>query len=737
MVATVGGLAINFSTNVATFERDMGKASKAVRSTSARSNVALASMQKNFRSLSRDVKRTVASMVSLRGAFAAIVGGSALRAVITNFADFEKTMSEVKAVTSATQGQMMSMSTAARELGATTQFSAAQAAAGMAFLGRAGFDTNEILQTIRPSLDLAAASNIDLARSADIVSNVMQSFNARASESQRYVDVLANVTRNANTDMEQLAEAMKMVAPVAANMDISVEETAAAIGALSDAGLQATVAGTGLRRVLSELANPSEELKSMMQGMSIEADGFTAVMAKLAQQNITAGEALTLFGERGGPAFLVLQDGILKVAELTEKLQHSKGAAEEMARASQDNLTGAFKDLKSAASELAITIGQGVLGRGLRDLVEGMTHVIRVVGLAANAKMTFVEASGLLENATVAATKGIIIAWEGVSQAILSAAEISVRGVDFAARQLRRFANAIPGITISDDTGLDGMIKDLQMRRLNSVQRIAQYSGFDVTPIEDMRRKVEDLNKAVEGTGTAGRSASPAVQSLMDSMARAGNTSNATSRSLDKVTRSLNTYKDASSATRASVVSDLMSSAQAFTDWKSAAISAIQDVLRSLIQLSSGGSATGGLGGMLAPALMGFASQGSILSGVSNFSSRSSFQLATAAGSGAFGPGFATGGSFMVGGPAGRDKTPVSFMASRGEKVSIETSSQQRQSSSGGGNTYVIDARGADQGAVTRIEKALKELAGPGVVERRAMSAIRDRNRRDPSFMRP
>ena len=142
----------------------------------------------------RNVGNTLTTSVTLP-----IVGAGA--AIITTAARFEKSMNKVRALTGATGKDFISLRELAKKLGATTKFSASQAADAMSFLGMAGFSTNEILQATPDLLNLAASSNIELARAADIASNIMGAFNIKASETGRVADVLAAVTASSRVSV--------------------------------------------------------------------------------------------------------------------------------------------------------------------------------------------------------------------------------------------------------------------------------------------------------------------------------------------------------------------------------------------------------------------------------------------------------------------------------------------------------------------------------------------------------
>lgn len=294
-------------------------------------------------------------------------GMAQLRSSVNVFSEFESSMAAVQAVTSATTTDMAAMTAVSRELGETTRFSASEAAAGMEFLGRAGFQTSQIVGAMPSVLNLAAAAKLDLGRAADITSNIMSAFGVSASEASRISDALAASAANANTDVGQMGEAMKFVGPVASALGISMEDAAAAVGVLSNAGLQASVAGTGLRRVLSELASPGkkaidtlDKLGVSMSDVDPQTRSLTQIIRRLSDANLGAADAFEIFGDRGAPAILALTSQAADLERLTDKVNNSAGAARNMADVMEDNLSGEARRLRSVIESVRIEVGEAL-----------------------------------------------------------------------------------------------------------------------------------------------------------------------------------------------------------------------------------------------------------------------------------------------------------------------------------------------------------------------------------------
>jgi len=184
-----------------------------------------------------------------------------------------------------------------------------------------------------------------LGNAADISSNIMSAFGIAATDAASVADVLAAASSRSNTDVEQLGTAMSFVGPVASALEIEMSDAAAAIGVLSDAGIQGSSAGTGLRRVLSSLANPTGEAKTALEGLGLELErlnpqtnDITEIVQRLSNAGLSAADALTIFGDRGGPAILALTSQTGRLRELTGALTDVEGESARMADTMRDNL---------------------------------------------------------------------------------------------------------------------------------------------------------------------------------------------------------------------------------------------------------------------------------------------------------------------------------------------------------------------------------------------------------------
>ncbi len=331
--------------------------------------------------------RTAQGGVSLlRSALGALGGALILRSTIRILADFSQSMSTIKAITGETGRSFDALRNRAKKLGIETRFSATQAAEGMVFLARTGFDANEVLQTIKGTLNLAQVGLIDVARAADIASNVLKGFRLEAVQMERIIDILAKTSSSSNTNIEQLGDAMSFAAPAAAALGISAETTAAAIGVLSDAGIQGTRAGSGLRtsfiKLLAGAGAAKKSLKAVslfLNDVNIESRGLIPVLETLRVANIGLTQATELVGVRQANNLLILIDSLPRLKELARLNLEAAGTAEEMATIMDDNLNGALLRVKSAFEGVILSLGDEGGTSGLRKILENIATVLRIV----------------------------------------------------------------------------------------------------------------------------------------------------------------------------------------------------------------------------------------------------------------------------------------------------------------------------------------------------------------------
>lgn len=481
--------------------------------------------------VTRSSRLLTTALGGLRTAAGSVVGQLSLmataalsfRAIGTTLSGFEKSMASVQAVTKATTADMAAMRDMAKDLGATTEFTASQAAEGLRFLGMAGFTTRQSLEAIPAVLDLSTAAAMDLGRAADISSNMMSAFGIAASEAASVADVLAAASSRANTDVTQMGDGMKYVGPVAAAMGVSINDTAAAIGTLSDAGIQGSMAGTGLRRVFSSLANVTPKANKAIKSLGLDisqlnptTNDLVDIVDKLSAAGLDAATALTIFGDRGGPAILALVENNAKLRDLTDGLKDVEGEAARMANTMRDNLAGDFDTLKAAAEGLIIALGDAGVTAVLRGLVSGAAALVSGLGTLVDGIGKITSSGTKLAQilAVLAATRlpallaSSVAASSGMS---LMTAQFVAGAAASRATSLAMAAQAVAARGLGAAMALAGGpvglvaagVATLGMVLYNTTQRSKEFQRQQEESLKAVKVEAEGLTQAYADLGTA------------------------------------------------------------------------------------------------------------------------------------------------------------------------------------------------------------------------------------------
>lgn len=313
-------------------------------------------------------------------------------AAVTTAARFEQGMARVKALTGATGAEFDMLETAAREAGATTVFSATDASEALSFLAMAGFDANDSVAALPNVLNLAAAAQVNLGQSADIVTNIMTGFGLTAEDTDHAVDVLVETMTSANTSLPQLGDAMKMVAPVAEGLGWSMEDTATAVAKMSDAGIQGQRAGTALRAMLLSLANPTGQTADAMEELGInilDANDNMLPLPELVAEVSNKFEGMSdtqrtaaaqmLVGREAASGFLaIMKNSPEDLQEYITGLENSEGAAQRLSDIQNDTLIGSMKEFMSIVEEVGISVGKELIP-ALRNFVDYGTNIVKTI----------------------------------------------------------------------------------------------------------------------------------------------------------------------------------------------------------------------------------------------------------------------------------------------------------------------------------------------------------------------
>lgn len=339
-----------------------------------------------FRSLYRMITSPISIALSVAGL------GLGARDTVAGWIDFEKGMSAVRALTGATNEEFKQLSQTAKDLGASTVFSASEVSLGMQYLALAGWQVNEVVAAMPGLLDMAAAGGADLATASDIVATVMRAMKIEASEASRVADIFAKTATSSATNIDLMGETLKYAAPIAQSFGLSLEEVAALTGKMADTGIKGSMAGTAIRSSLLSMATPTKAAAKLMKELDLSfanTDGTMKDMAVIIrdletsfskltkEQRLNAAE--TLFGTYASSAWLgVIEQGADSYESFQKSLEGSAGAADEMAKTRLDNLAGDIEELSGAFETLQLELMEK-LNPYFRQFVQWITDKVPAI----------------------------------------------------------------------------------------------------------------------------------------------------------------------------------------------------------------------------------------------------------------------------------------------------------------------------------------------------------------------
>ncbi len=275
---------------------------------------------------------------------------------INVFKEFDFQMQKVRAISGATDLEFKRLKESAEALGRTTFFTATQVAELQTNLSKLGFTAEEILQAQGATLATATATGENLARTATVMGSAIRGFGLDASEATRVADVMASAFTSSALDIEKFQTSMTKVAPIAKMAGFEIEGTTAILASLTDAGIEASIAGTSLRNILLRLADPTSKLSKRLGGSVKSIDELLPRLKAMKDEGIALSDVLGITDRRTAAAFGRMLDSADNVAILTEQLRNSEGAAEAMAEIVGDSLQGAMLRFKSATDGLKIAL---------------------------------------------------------------------------------------------------------------------------------------------------------------------------------------------------------------------------------------------------------------------------------------------------------------------------------------------------------------------------------------------
>ena len=333
-------------------------------------------VSREMRTATRDVLRfkdniskAVGKAVKTTAKVGLVAGAGFAAFAVKSGASFEAQMSKVKAISGASNSDMVRLTQTAKKMGETTKFTATESGQALEYMAMAGWKTDQMISGLPGIMHLAAASGEDLGLVSDIVTDALTAFGMKAEDAGRFSDVLAAASSNSNTNVMMMGETFKYAAPLAGALGYQVEEVAVAIGLMANAGIKGETAGTSLRGVLTNLAKPSAQNLKYIKGLGVsltDTTGKTKPFAALLKDlrgkfsKLTEAQraeyAAGIAGKNAMAGFLAMMNGSdEEFNKLTTAVENSSGAAKTMADTMNNNLLGQLTLLKSSAEGIGIT----------------------------------------------------------------------------------------------------------------------------------------------------------------------------------------------------------------------------------------------------------------------------------------------------------------------------------------------------------------------------------------------
>ena len=312
------------------------------------------------------IKSIVSTITAATGAGAVAAGTAAINAGKS----FEAGMGEVQAISGASRKDLEALTNKAKEMGATTKFSATQASEGLKYMAMAGWNSQQMIDGLPGVMNLAAASGEDLGTVSDIVTDALTAMGLKAGDSAHFADVLATAASSSNTNVAMMGETFKYAAPLAGTLGYNIEDLSQAIGLMANAGIKGSQSCTSLRSILTRLASPPSDAAKAMEkyGISIKnSDGSMKSLMEVMEnmrdslQGLPEDEKAAAASALGGQEAMSGLLAIINASEsdfdnLSKAIDNASGAAQDQADIMNDNLQGALYELGSAAESAGIEL---------------------------------------------------------------------------------------------------------------------------------------------------------------------------------------------------------------------------------------------------------------------------------------------------------------------------------------------------------------------------------------------
>ncbi len=312
-----------------------------------------------------------------------------LKDTVDTYKAFEAAMSQVQAVSGATGGEMEKLTAKAKEMGATTKFTAEESAQAFNYMAMAGWKSADMINGIEGILNLAAAAGEDLGTTSDIVTDALTAFRLEAKDAGHFADVLAAASSNANTNVSMMGETFKYAGAMSGALGYSIEDVALATGLMANAGIKSTMSGTALNMFMTRLSTNMNGARDKLEALGIQffdaagkARPFREVLEGLRKSTAEMNDeekatlANSLAGTNAQKGLLAILNASQKdYDKLAEAIDNADGASQRMADTMLDNLSGSLTILQSAVDGAKISLGER-LAPYIREFAENLTEMM-------------------------------------------------------------------------------------------------------------------------------------------------------------------------------------------------------------------------------------------------------------------------------------------------------------------------------------------------------------------------
>ena len=436
--------------------------------------------------------------------------------IIQTGEQFSSSLSEVAAISGATAEELNRMEEAARLYGSTTKFSATEAADALKYMALAGWSAQQSIDGLPAVLDLAAASNMDLGRASDIVTDYITAFGLEVEDAAHFVDIMTYAQNNSNTTTEMLGQAYKNCAATAASMGFTVEEVTAALMTMANAGVKGGEAGTTLNTLMTRLATNAKNCADELGELGVEiydSQGNMNSLSDILNKMIGAWADLTekqknnlskvIAGTNQYSGFQTVMQGLSDKAvkagmsfnDYSKALEDCDGTAKDAAKTMSDNLTGDLKALDSALDELKLKIYDDA-ETPIRNLVKLITKdgIAALDGIIQNLRIVIPIVVGA---ATALATLKLNLTIGKIVSELTHNTDALKNALKGLTTATEGAAAAQQGLNAAQSANVIGLVITLVMSLISAFGTLAVMTNSNADAAENAKDKAQDYLKSL------------------------------------------------------------------------------------------------------------------------------------------------------------------------------------------------------------------------------------------------